>query len=445
MLVPTLPSSPPSSSPSRSRSLLNFFSLKIRPTSPLPSTTSPLPCAAPAKERRDAALRERGLLPPLKQNKDLSRQERDHDRLLPVVQHTAVNIDNPTGVETVTAANLIKKEWEVKNRLVNGGEQDRFNPPSDIDGQDTIRPLTDQQDEFSDSRHAVIPGSMGRSHNSPQGDDALGLLSPTWAPLPHHEAGLAPSSPTILYSPTDTTANHGPNETTLEQVTPIVLLSPVAEELDPNPWTKDVHRRKPSVSESLTSLTTPSLNASSFSAGISLLGTSENSPRIKTSGVRNIPMIVESPIEEGPLPEMSITDATPNLEAQQEPFQEYQDIQTRRKKRSLFGQNPSRRLTVSASLTNMRRSVANALSRTKSSLGVPKRGHTFDASHLPPSPTYPFSSLTRVGGRRSLDASATRLRQPVSPTLHNRASILLETSAIEDEETRRMTEVAFLD
>lgn len=38
-----------------------------------------------------------------------------------------------------------------------------------------------------------------------------------------------------------------------------------------------------------------------------------------------------------------------------------------------------------------------------------------------------------------------RSRQAVSPTIHNRGSILLETRLIEDAESRRLSEMAFLD
>lgn len=43
-------------------------------------------------------------------------------------------------------------------------------------------------------------------------------------------------------------------------------------------------------------------------------------------------------------------------------------------------------------------------------------------------------------------ASHTRPRAPaLSPTMHSRASILMETGVIEDEESRRLSEAAFLD
>jgi len=156
-------------------------------------------------------------------------------------------------------------------------------------------------------------------------------------------------------------------------------------------------------------------------------------------------MIVEGPIKEGPLPELAIPNTIPedsDVEALQDLPDDYQKIKARRK-RAIFGQDPPKRPRVSASLTNMRRSVANTLSRTKPNDGS-KQGYALDASRLPlpPSPTFP---LPWTGGRRSLeDAMTITPRQAVSPTLHNQASLLLQTSAIEDEEARRVAELAFL-
>lgn len=108
---------------------------------------------------------------------------------------------------------------------------------------------------------------------------------------------------------------------------------------------------------------------------------------------------------------------------------------------------------------NMLRSVVGTLSRPKAkpktplNITAPKR--TFDASHLPASPvspksfgrqqTSPTSPTLRTSvfaARTSAEAPHTRLA--VSPTLYSRGSILMETNGIEDEETRRMTELAFL-
>ncbi|KIM40562.1 hypothetical protein M413DRAFT_163995 [Hebeloma cylindrosporum] len=114
----------------------------------------------------------------------------------------------------------------------------------------------------------------------------------------------------------------------------------------------------------------------------------------------------------------------------------------------------SRRLSVAASFSNIRRSVAGTLSSRKgatASSGGDARGRKFDASHLPPSPTLPSSFRSAGMGLRGNGVGTTPTppvptspRMAVSPVLYSRGSILLETSNIEDEETRLRTEMAFL-
>ena len=71
-----------------------------------------------SKANREAALRARGLLPPLKPNKDLSRLEQEQDQELPVINlgdETVIAFEG-NSTRTTTAANLVKQEWEAKNR-----------------------------------------------------------------------------------------------------------------------------------------------------------------------------------------------------------------------------------------------------------------------------------------------------------------------------------------
>ena len=99
-----------------------------------------------------------------------------------------------------------------------------------------------------------------------------------------------------------------------------------------------------------------------------------------------------------------------------------------------------------------------------------------DWSHLPPSPspsqkTHNTSLLSprsaqfsinsthssNVPGRSSTSGNSNRTRSPtpsgglavprqaVSPTIHSRGSILVQASGIEDDEQRRLSEMAFLD
>ena len=104
----------------------------------------------------------------------------------------------------------------------------------------------------------------------------------------------------------------------------------------------------------------------------------------------------------------------------------------------------NRRLSVAASFSSIRRSVAGTLSSRKGAAASgDAKGRKFDASHLPPSPTLPSSLRSAGMGSRNV-TSPPPTRTPVSPVLYSRGSILLETSNIEDEETRHRTEMAFL-
>ena len=97
-----------------------------------------------------------------------------------------------------------------------------------------------------------------------------------------------------------------------------------------------------------------------------------------------------------------------------------------------------------------------------------KKSKMFDASHLPASPTYaqappnrpppPPTAFSQGTGLRyqhhhasssvSSEGRTTgvglRPRQPVAPTMHSRGSILHQAHFIEDEESRRLSEMAFL-
>jgi len=177
-----------------------------------------------------------------------------------------------------------------------------------------------------------------------------------------------------------------------------------------------------------------------------------------------ISAIVENPAEENgeiDVPttaefskeEMKHTDFTVPAEVAQEPKQR---APMKRKSMNLFRRNApeplqspndtNHQLNSKLSMGSIRRSVVG-LARPKSAIFPSSGGRTFDASHLPPSPGIPVSfadrqdsSLGPNGFQRG--GSVTR-RAPLAPTMHSRGSILIEASGIEDEESRRMTELAF--
>ncbi|KAL0954422.1 hypothetical protein HGRIS_003408 [Hohenbuehelia grisea] len=105
---------------SKSRKIFRRITTKLRlplaahiPSPPSLPRIAPPPQAVnsfASKENRDAALRARGLLPPLRPNPDLSVQEAHQDRRFSVVLPVEENEDE------VTAAKRIKEEWEARNR-----------------------------------------------------------------------------------------------------------------------------------------------------------------------------------------------------------------------------------------------------------------------------------------------------------------------------------------
>lgn len=97
---------------SKSRTILRVISTTFRSPSPPPSASPPpANISLQAKQNREAALRERGLLPP-KPSKDLSRQEADRDHRIPIVPLDQNSSDDPA---EPSAADLVKKEWEARN------------------------------------------------------------------------------------------------------------------------------------------------------------------------------------------------------------------------------------------------------------------------------------------------------------------------------------------
>ena len=113
---------------------------------------------------------------------------------------------------------------------------------------------------------------------------------------------------------------------------------------------------------------------------------------------------------------------------------------------------PLRRKPSVATLSSVRRRVVSTFSTGRTSLDPTDGSDKW--SQYPSSPTSATSSVFRsirsVGNRcvSPAGAQSTRcmspIRQPVAPTMHNQSSIASQTNAIEDEETRRMAELAFL-
>ena len=103
---------------------------------------------------------------------------------------------------------------------------------------------------------------------------------------------------------------------------------------------------------------------------------------------------------------------------------------------------PQRRLTVKTSFSNIRRSVVGTLSRKTTS---PDRGAGGGKMNDTPSPISSGSRHSPTLLSSTMEEGEGEVRKAVSPTLYSRGHILMEASHIEDEESRRVTEMAFLD
>ncbi|PCH39409.1 hypothetical protein WOLCODRAFT_141256 [Wolfiporia cocos MD-104 SS10] len=123
---------------------------------------------------------------------------------------------------------------------------------------------------------------------------------------------------------------------------------------------------------------------------------------------------------------------------------------------------------ASSSMQNLRRSVAGTLSslrssRSKSSVDSPSAPHSPTARGAPGCPPSAFPAIPpssfpaglRTKASKELKPPAVppkstvgvglRPRQALSPTMHDRGSLLVEAGRIEDEESRRLSEMAFCD
>lgn len=259
-----------------------------------------------------------------------------------------------------------------------------------------------------------------------------------------------------------------------------------------------------SISESASPVT-PSLDSSSRTVTtISTLNTAESPSfvssvaagrakgkigllKVKTSEhVPNIPVIVESPGENGvavkPELELQVPSLLSPVTANQSPTLVVppQSVPTRRARGLLDPDKANRRRSFNPfkrsqsvgpaqcdrSRDSKRSSILafDKLKRASSNFSKPSPPHDAvpsapssksgkrkirDISHLPPSPRLPTHLQTSpvgpgVNGKTTGIEQRYQARKPVDPTVHSRGSILLEASAIKDDESRRMTEMAFL-
>ncbi|KAJ7145128.1 hypothetical protein C8R43DRAFT_1012913 [Mycena crocata] len=550
MSLPSRPVSPPASkqSPTKSRTIFRKLTTKFNrnrstspsrrrsPTTPNNNNTTTASRELAAREARNAALRERGLLPPL----PLSVQEHQQDMRIAIV--ASPEPGEQSGLDRrPTAANRIKEEWEAKNRerlseFRFGGNSPAASPmeenfpahgleavkevdtplPSPLPSPDTQELPSESVQEadmepkaprappptlnLSRGQHLSpplmqawsdtppdpyllplppSPGPRSAPDNNyaalisafsttPPSDAQFTPISPSFLPLPPSPSISSATCPSIALSGTETPR-------VLGDATPRMPTSPTAASMDESslspPRSSSIPRLEGSESES--SLNVPSLlldsesqTTVSTSDSFGSFGRMRNVPL--ASKVRNstiepqahhaISVIVESPSEErdGPILTSSpvddkplaktlpvVVDEPPRRRGTEPPPPAAAAKADRRKSLNVFKRNKGEGLST---MTSIRRSMG--MGRAKSTAGPPTG---FDPSHLPPSPTLSAGFARQqqqqqpvARGRLAAAGAGHAHRLSVSPTMHSRGSILHEASKIEDEESRRMTELAFM-
>ncbi|KAJ7745654.1 hypothetical protein B0H16DRAFT_969746 [Mycena metata] len=454
-----------------------------------------------AREARNAALRERGLLPPL----PLSVQEAQQDMRIAIVSSPEPGEQSQLE-RRPTAANRIKAEWEAKNRerlteFRFGGNSPASSPRREDFGMAAVKevdtplpsplPSPETQDPVSEFGERVDDPEMKAPRAPPP---TLNLsrdqrLSPplmqAWSDLP--PGPLPPSPPSAgstaesNYSSLISAFSVTPPELTPVLLPPTPLLTntetPVPGDVTPKPPgspTTDVsHAPRLDASESESSLGVPSLMQDSES-----VSTSESSPSF--GRMRNVPLATKvrnSTIEPQTHHAISVIVENPREERDAfivSPVGEDDDQLTQLVSKTpqasedvVLTLAPHRRATAPgpapadadrrtplnvfkrgkgegvSKMTSIRRTMG--LGRAKSSAGHSTK---VDVAKLPPSPTLlgSFASQQQnAQARERISASPSQQRRlSVSPTMHNQGSILHEMSKIENEESRRMTEVAFM-
>jgi hypothetical protein len=316
-----------------------------------------LPNSFVSREKREAALRERGLRPP---RKDLSEQEREADERLGLAPLPVPE----QGECGSSAAAKIKEEWLFMNRSIESGVSDHgpaFYP---------------RQPNFSlvsgvALSHVSKSTPRGSSCDSDYIDtelkpDILGRSSISSSVPPLSQSSHTSHLEVLQEEPAEHVPPTSPHP---RAQPPIVISTPVEDSFPP-------------IVESPVSC--------AFSSHLAPPGSQPHSPLPAPSDKEN---------SHSPFPALPVRRRTTNSSNRS-----HSPVGTTL---SRFGTN---------SLTNLRRSVIGSIRHTGSS-----------------------ADLSTSSSQRSSP------RMAVSPTMHNRGSIVFEAKGIEDAESRRLCELAFLD
>ncbi|EPQ52761.1 hypothetical protein GLOTRDRAFT_140391 [Gloeophyllum trabeum ATCC 11539] len=449
----------------------------------------PLPNEFTNKELREKALRERGLLP----TRDLSAQEAARDQCKTYVKPLS---DEEAGRGGKTAAMRVREEYEAREREL------RSVPPSDEcevprmddvagtstnEAQDVSRtltasPVSEKLTERAVSSPSIVTTTQpqqphSQSLPSPTSPTTSGSFSDRFARLPPHPTKRPPPPPIQISSSPATPVNATPK--LLPSPPPHVPSSSAP--LSPTASRPGLIKSNSTSTRNTTDSEVPSL---SLSASDSSSVQSPASPRDvelqdmrrraslgPIDGVLGNPQEAFTPLqriaememragcdEHGvargraresktktlPLPPAHVT-ARPVSAAPSEA-----SSTEKRKSFALFSRRPSGSASDSegpslkkGSFTSLRRTLNGGEKRPKTSYNPPPS--SFAGRHRGASAPAPRPPSEYVDDADSKRPGVGLRRAPANPTMHSRGSILLEMKGIEDSESRRLSEMAFLD
>ncbi|KIY71786.1 hypothetical protein CYLTODRAFT_97509 [Cylindrobasidium torrendii FP15055 ss-10] len=396
--LPSSPRTPTGLRPSPSQKILKRVSSVFTKTQA--PTDQP---AVVSNARRVAALRQAGLLP----NKDLSQLELEQDALIAPKQ--------PQPLDEESEAARIKQDWEARNcgTLVvsQGPAEDRMatfkfgGAPS----ASTTTNIPSAPEDVSSTQPAsavprrVIPPPL-KLHPATPGSSLSHI-----APYPHPSSdAILPLSPTASTEALSPLAEHPSDDAhgSSESLS--------ADLADSCQWPKGRDRAATLTSQLSTSDCAPSsVYASSYTLTVN---TSESTGSLnKTKSPKA--WATEFPHDITAIKEVQEGQGTPELEEENPTkFIEHDlapiALPVPRRRQTEGGDKSERRRSA---LFNLKRSVVGSLYRS--------------SSKSSPQPAIKRAPSTRV---------------PISPTMHNHITIVQQASGIQDEETRRMTELAYL-
>lgn len=354
--------------------------------------------------QRERALRERGLLPPL-EAEDLSHQESEQDKRLDQQAYVA-----PVPTAGPSAADLIRQQWAQKNTSIPPSPSQQFEdeaaPPSArIRFEELAIPAYAPEPRFVD----VLPA---RAPNSPQG----------WTFPARKPAQTPPEQrPDSSYQPLDDYLDDTPPEA--------IAVDTPAPVQQPPPTTTRQDRRTGRVFKLDSPVGETPPPPSPFS------DTAASSPFEVRDGAASSPFhdtAAPSPFRNAAAssPSHRRSDSLPNalrIHALENPKIHHESPALESPQSEPAAEEP-KSATLTTSFSNLKRSLTRGKSQKRR--GSP-RGN---GNALPQSTSHP-------GGL----ARSNTTRNAISPVVHSRTTIAQKAEEIDDEESRRLAEMCFMD